>query len=87
MQDYEPVSCLGAGGFGVVFESKNKLDEVHYAVKRVRLPVSEKAKKKVLREVKCLAKLDHKNIVRYFTTWLEYPPSGILRPESSPDQH
>ena len=78
VQDYEPVSCLGAGGFGVVFESKNKLDEVHYAVKRVRLPVSEKAKKKVLREVKCLAKLDHKNIVRYFTTWLEYPPPGKI---------
>ena len=60
------VSCLGAGGFGVVFESKNKLDEVNYAVKRVRLPAKDEAKKKVLREVKCLAKLDHRNIVRYF---------------------
>ena len=74
--DYEPVSCLGAGGFGVVFESKNKLDDVHYAVKRVRLPVNEVAKKKVMREVKCLAKLDHKHIVRYFNTWLECPPPG-----------
>ena len=76
--DYEPVSCLGAGGFGVVFESKNKLDDVHYAVKRVRLPISEAAKKKVMREVKCLAKLDHKHIVRYFNTWLECPPPGKL---------
>ena len=74
--DYEPVSCLGAGGFGVVFESKNKLDDVDYAVKRVRLPVNEAAKKKVMREVKCLAKLDHKHIVRYFNTWLECPPPG-----------
>ena len=74
--DYEPVSCLGAGGFGVVFESKNKLDDVNYAVKRVRLPVNEAAKKKVMREVKCLAKLDHKHIVRYFNTWLECPPPG-----------
>ena len=74
--DYEPVSCLGAGGFGVVFESTNKLDDVHYAVKRVRLPVNEAAKRKVMREVKCLAKLDHKHIVRYFNTWLECPPPG-----------
>merc|ERR1719330_911947 len=45
LTDYEPVQCLGAGGFGVVFESKNKLDEIHYAVKRVRLPSREKSKK------------------------------------------
>ncbi len=25
--DFEPVRCLGKGGFGVVFESKNKLDD------------------------------------------------------------
>ena len=76
LTDYEPVQCLGAGGFGVVVESKNKLDENHYAVKRVRLPVREEAKKRVMREVKCLAKLDHRNIVRYYSTWLEYPPVG-----------
>jgi len=76
LTDYEPVQCLGAGGFGVVFESKNKLDEIHYAVKRVRLPSHEEAKKKVMREVKCLAKLDQRNIVRYYSTWLEYPPQG-----------
>ena len=76
LTDYEPVQCLGAGGFGVVFESKNKLDEIHYAVKRVRLPSREEAKKKVMREVKCLAKLDQRNIVRYYSTWLEYPPQG-----------
>ena len=78
LTDYEPVQCLGAGGFGVVFESKNKLDEIHYAVKRVRLPSREEAKKKVMREVKCLAKLDQRNIVRYYSTWLEYPPQGNL---------
>ena len=78
LTDYEPVQCLGSGGFGVVFESKNKLDENHYAVKRVRLPIREEAKKKVMREVKCLAKLDQRNIVRYYSTWLEYPPLGKL---------
>jgi translation initiation factor 2-alpha kinase 3 len=51
---------------------------VHYAVKRVQLPIKEEAKKKVMREVKFLAKLDHKNIVRYYNTWLECPPPGAV---------
>ena len=76
LTDFEPVTCLGKGGFGVVFESKNKLDDNHYAVKRIKLPKIEAARKKVMREVKFLAKLDHKNIVRYFNTWLERPPPG-----------
>ena len=32
------LEVLGKGGFGVVFETKNKVDECHYAVKRIGLP-------------------------------------------------
>ncbi|KJH47565.1 kinase domain protein [Dictyocaulus viviparus] len=35
VQDFEPVKLLGHGGFGVVFEAKNRLDECPYAVKRI----------------------------------------------------
>ena len=59
-----------------MFESKNKIDDNHYAVKRIKMPQVEADKRKVMREVKCLAKLDHKNIVRYYNTWLEKPPPG-----------
>ena len=45
-----------------MFESKNKYDDIHYAVKRITLPSSEESKKKVMREVKLHAKLDHKHI-------------------------
>ncbi len=76
LQDFEPVRCLGKGGFGVVFESKNKLDDHRYAVKRIRLPQVEARKRKVMKEVRVLAKLDHKNIVRYYNTWMERPPPG-----------
>ncbi|PSN34492.1 hypothetical protein C0J52_15806 [Blattella germanica] len=76
LNDFDPVHCLGKGGFGVVFEAKNKIDDCHYAVKRIPLPNRQESRDRVMREVKALAKLDHQNIVRYFNAWLECPPPG-----------
>uniref|UniRef100_UPI0002080BD3 Eukaryotic translation initiation factor 2-alpha kinase 3 n=1 Tax=Mus musculus TaxID=10090 RepID=UPI0002080BD3 len=74
LTDFEPIQCMGRGGFGVVFEAKNKVDDCNYAIKRIRLPNRELAREKVMREVKALAKLEHPGIVRYFNAWLETPP-------------
>ena len=38
--EYEHVRFLGRGGFGVVFEAINKLDERRVAIKRVSLKKS-----------------------------------------------
>lgn len=38
LQDFEPIHCLGKGGFGIVFEARNKIDDCHYAIKRIPLP-------------------------------------------------
>ncbi|XP_076286398.1 eukaryotic translation initiation factor 2-alpha kinase isoform X1 [Lasioglossum baleicum] len=76
LTDFEPVDCLGKGGYGVVFEAKNKIDDCNYAIKRIALPNSQSSRERVMREVKALAKLDHQNIVRYFNAWLECPPAG-----------
>lgn len=54
LTDFEPIQCLGRGGFGLVFEVRNRLDDCHYAVKRIQLPNSEEAREKVMREVKVL---------------------------------
>lgn len=76
LTDFEPVDCLGRGGFGVVFEAKNKIDDCHYAIKRIVLPISQESRDRVMREVRALAKLDHHHIVRYFHAWTECPPPG-----------
>ncbi|XP_064465705.1 eukaryotic translation initiation factor 2-alpha kinase 3-like isoform X2 [Ornithodoros turicata] len=76
LSDFEPVRCLGKGGFGLVLESRNKIDDCTYAVKRICLPNSPEARDKVMREAKALAKLDHMGIVRYYNAWLESPPPG-----------
>ncbi|XP_068248846.1 eukaryotic translation initiation factor 2-alpha kinase-like [Palaemon carinicauda] len=74
--DFEPVRCLGRGGFGVVFQVYNKLDLNEYAVKRITLPSKEESAERVKREVRALARLNHTNIVRYYNSWLESPPIG-----------
>mmetsp|Transcript_15936 Transcript_15936/g.36764 ORF Transcript_15936/g.36764 Transcript_15936/m.36764 type:complete len:1474 (+) Transcript_15936:148-4569(+) len=77
--EFEEIGALGKGGFGSVFQCRNALDKREYAIKKVRirsdskLPQSDFTKrlKRTLREVKSLALLDHSNIVRYYTAWLE----------------
>lgn len=74
LTDFDLVQCLGKGGFGVVFEVKNKLDDCNYAVKRILLPSKKESRDRVMREVKTLANCEHKNIVRYQNAWVEQPP-------------
>lgn len=74
--DFETVQCLGKGGFGVVFEAKNKLDDCNYAIKRIVLPNRQESRDRVMREVKTLAHCEHQHIVRYFQAWVETPPPG-----------
>ncbi|XP_015592079.1 eukaryotic translation initiation factor 2-alpha kinase isoform X2 [Cephus cinctus] len=76
LTDFEQIDCLGKGGYGIVFEARNKIDDCNYAIKRIALPNSRDSRERVMREVKALAKLDHHNIVRYFNAWLECPPAG-----------
>ena len=38
LTDFDPIHCLGKGGFGVVFEARNKIDDCNYAIKRIPLP-------------------------------------------------
>ncbi|XP_054167249.1 eukaryotic translation initiation factor 2-alpha kinase-like [Oppia nitens] len=83
--DFEEIKRLGKGGFGVVFEAKHLIDESHYAVKRIYLPIRKEQREKVMREVRALSKLDHTGIVRYYNAWVELPPHGWKQSQDKPD--
>lgn len=79
--EFKELSALGRGGFGTVFKCENALDSREYAIKKIWIKSQMQDGKvtkhfsqklhRVLREVKILALLDHPNIVRYYTAWLE----------------
>ncbi|KAF0027302.1 hypothetical protein F2P81_020043 [Scophthalmus maximus] len=71
--DFDLIVPLGKGAFGHVFKAKEKLLDKYCAVKIVRCKEIHKA----LREVKALSDLQHCNIVRYYTCWME--DSGYQR--------
>ncbi|KAF3907604.1 hypothetical protein AA313_de0204311 [Arthrobotrys entomopaga] len=81
---WEEVECLGKGGFGSVWACKNLLDEEVYAIKKIIITdqflkaakiTDEKRREKAFaglhHEVRILARLDHPNIVRYYSSWME----------------
>ncbi|CAF2692597.1 unnamed protein product [Rotaria sp. Silwood2] len=73
--EYEHVRVLGRGGFGIVFEAINKLDERRVAIKRVPLKKS-LSTERALKEIRCLAILNHPNLIQYYYAWHECPPNG-----------
>ncbi|KAI9256552.1 kinase-like domain-containing protein [Phascolomyces articulosus] len=81
--DFVQVSLLGRGGFASVWRAHNKLDNIDYAVKQIHLgpdltdddrggDEEQNPYDKIFREIKHLARLEHKNVVRYYSSWLEY---------------
>lgn len=69
LSDFNMIGKIGVGGFGSVFKVINKLDKKTYAVKIVSL--NSENKDLVLREVENLSKLEHPNIIGYYSSWLE----------------
>lgn len=64
VKDFLEITQLDSGGYGNVFTAKHRIDGKTYVIKRVKYD-----NEKVEREVKALAKLDHRNIVRYCSCW------------------
>lgn len=62
---------IGHGAFGEVLKVKNKLDLRSYAIKRIRINPTSKHNKQITREIKLLSRLNHENVVRYYSTWIE----------------
>mmetsp|Transcript_28533 Transcript_28533/g.62104 ORF Transcript_28533/g.62104 Transcript_28533/m.62104 type:complete len:947 (+) Transcript_28533:20-2860(+) len=73
-RDFAQIALLASGAFGDVYRARSNFDQTEYAIKRVCFTAAgydNTTVQTVVREVQCLALLDHPNIVRYYTSWLE----------------
>ncbi|XP_061693979.1 interferon-induced, double-stranded RNA-activated protein kinase isoform X2 [Syngnathoides biaculeatus] len=80
-QDFDSIEYINKGGFGSVYKAKHKLEGKNYAVKVACY------KEKSLREILALSELQHPNIVRYYTCWMEDAPYECGSVEDSSSSH
>jgi serine/threonine protein kinase len=60
---------IGSGGFGRVYKHKYDLDNKMYAIKKIA--ITQSSASTALKEVRILANVNHDNIIRYMTSWIE----------------
>lgn len=81
--DFEHLGILGSGGFAVVFEARNRVDDKIYAIKRQPYEYTFKHSGdgpdeiRKLMEAKYMAKLDHPHVIRYHYAWVEDTLIGL----------
>jgi translation initiation factor 2-alpha kinase 3 len=95
-RDFEEFGILGKGGYGTVFRCKHNLDGRHYAIKKIPLGPTRMRKIQengqaeldhILVEVRTLARLEHPNIVRYHSGWIEWAPLISNKPALESNGH
>lgn len=72
LEDFELLTILGEGSFGVVLKVQSLINHEIYAMKIINLDnIDEKMKEYIESEIEMLKKLSHKNIVKYYTHFVE----------------
>ena len=86
--DFIEVEKISKGGFGVVYKTINKLDKVMYAIKKIPLKYTNfENNNKVLNEAIILANINHENIIRYYSTWIELNNDDLIQKEVYSDSY
>ncbi|RZF37366.1 hypothetical protein LSTR_LSTR010461 [Laodelphax striatellus] len=70
-EEYDKISVLGRGSFGLIQLCRRRVDNTVVVVKQINTPINEEDSKVVAKEVSILSSLRHRHIVRYFDTFLD----------------
>lgn len=67
--NYDHLKLIGCGQFSNVYSYYNPIDQQTYAVKKIG--IDDTHSKQILDEIRIMAKLNHKHIIRYHTVWID----------------
>lgn len=67
-KEFDIIKIIGRSFMSTIYKVRSKIDDNFYAIKKI--PIYEFTEKS-LNEVKCLAKLENENILRYYSSWIE----------------
>jgi len=77
--NYNEIKNIGNGGFGSVYKVFHKLENKYYAIKKVFITNDlSKNNYDVFKEVKLFCNLNHQNIVKYYSSWLDIDCNSII---------
>jgi hypothetical protein len=65
---------IGCGSYGIVYKTFHKFEKNLYAIKKVFINNN----LETFKEIQLFSKLNHKNIVRYFSSWIDIDPESII---------
>ena len=79
LNTYHNINIINRGGFGIVLNAYNKISNNRFAIKIVPFLINKDNPNELisykinnkLKEVRCLSKFNHKNIVNFYDSWIE----------------
>ena len=72
LSDFKILCELGKGSYGLVYKVQSQIDNNIYVIKKMELKhMKEKQQNEAWKEVMILKKVNHSNIIKYYTSFLE----------------
>lgn len=79
LNTFTDITYINKGGEGYIYKAKHIIDNKYYAIKKIPFFINTDNPTEIvainilnkLKEVRCMSGLDHPNIIKYYTSWIE----------------